>query len=353
MPRPDRGRQPAHQRGRPAGRRRAGPGETGRRGARCRFPARPAPRRAVHDQGLARHGGRRHDGRHRGLARPRPRSRRDRRREAAGGGRDPAGQVEHARVHLGERDRQRGLRPDLEPVRPRPDHRRQQRRLRRRSWPPAARRSTSAATAATASASRPTCAASRGSSRPAAACRGPGTGRGTRGCSSRSRSSARSPVASRTSSSSCRSSRARTGRTRTSSRRRSGMRGRSTSAGLRVAWFDDNGIRTPTPETIAAVRLAVAAIAATGATVEEQVPPDIADARPAWEAVIRADGFAWLWRLIAAAGTPGHGSYDTFGWVVRPGGRADPRRRRERGRRARRHGPKRAAALDAAVRPRW
>ncbi len=85
---------------------------------------------------------------------------------------------------------------------------------------------------------------------------------------------------------------------------------------LRVAWFDDNGIRTPTPETIAAVRLAVGAIAATGATVEEQVPPDIADARPAWEAVIRADGFAWLWRLIAAAGTPGHGSYDTFGWVV-------------------------------------
>ena len=86
--------------------------------------------------------------------------------------------------------------------------------------------------------------------------------------------------------------------------------------GLRVAWFGDNDIRTPTPETIAAVRLAVGAIAATGATVEEQVPPDIADARPAWEAVVRADGFAWLWRLIAAAGTPGHGSYDTFGWVV-------------------------------------
>ncbi len=36
--------------------------------------------------------------------------------------------------------------------------------------------------------------------------------------------------------------------------------------------------------------------------------------------MIRADGFAWLWRLIEAAGTPGHGSYDRFGWVaVRPG----------------------------------
>ena len=57
-----------------------------------------------------------------------------------------------------------------------------------------------------------------------------------------------------------------------------------------------------------------------GRTVEEQVPSDIAAARPAWEALIRADGFAWLWRLIEQAGTPGHGSFDTFGWVTpRPG----------------------------------
>ena len=89
---------------------------------------------------------------------------------------------------------------------------------------------------------------------------------------------------------------------------------------LRVAWFGDNGIRTPTPETLDAVARAVASIATTGAAVEEHLPPDIVDARPAWEAVIRADGFAWLWRLIEAAGTPGHGSYDRFGWVTaRPG----------------------------------
>jgi amidase len=89
---------------------------------------------------------------------------------------------------------------------------------------------------------------------------------------------------------------------------------------LRVAWFADNGIRTPTAETRAAVRAATDAIAATGAFCEEHVPPAIVDARPAWEGVIRADGFAWLWRLIAAAGTPGRGSYDTFGWVtLRPG----------------------------------
>jgi amidase len=89
---------------------------------------------------------------------------------------------------------------------------------------------------------------------------------------------------------------------------------------LRVAWFGDNGIRTPTPETITAVEAAVAAIGSTGAHLEAQVPPDIAAARPAWEAVIRGDGFAWLWRLIEQAGTPGHGSFDTFGWVtLRPG----------------------------------
>ena len=86
--------------------------------------------------------------------------------------------------------------------------------------------------------------------------------------------------------------------------------------GLRVAWFADNGLRTPTPETVAAVRAAVRAIADAGATVEERVPDDIADARPAWEAVIRADGFAWLWRLIERAGTPGHGSYDRSRWVA-------------------------------------
>ena len=31
--------------------------------------------------------------------------------------------------------------------------------------------------------------------------------------------------------------------------------------------------------------------------------------------MISADGHAWLSRLIAGSGTPGHGSYDTRGWV--------------------------------------
>lgn len=87
--------------------------------------------------------------------------------------------------------------------------------------------------------------------------------------------------------------------------------------GLRVVTFSDNGIRTPTAETIAAVAAAARALADRGARVEERVPPLLAEAWEAWDGLIRADGFAWLQRLIAAAGTPGMGSYDTRDWVRR------------------------------------
>jgi amidase len=86
--------------------------------------------------------------------------------------------------------------------------------------------------------------------------------------------------------------------------------------GLRVVTFGDNGIRTPTPETVAAVQAAAAALADAGAVVEERLPPGLGDAWKAWDGLIRADGFAWLRRLISAAGTPGMGSYDTRGWVT-------------------------------------
>ena len=85
--------------------------------------------------------------------------------------------------------------------------------------------------------------------------------------------------------------------------------------GLRVAMFTDNGIRTPTPETIAATEAAGRALEAAGATVEMRVPPDLGAAWDAWDDLIRADGWSWLRRLIAAAGTPGMGSYDTRGWL--------------------------------------
>jgi amidase len=86
--------------------------------------------------------------------------------------------------------------------------------------------------------------------------------------------------------------------------------------GLRVAMFTDNGIRTPTPATIEAVQAAARSLTDVGAHVEEErVPPALGDAWQAWHDMIRADGHAWLERLITAAGTPGRGSYDTRGWV--------------------------------------
>jgi amidase len=85
--------------------------------------------------------------------------------------------------------------------------------------------------------------------------------------------------------------------------------------GLRVVAFTDNGIRRPTPETVAAVEAAAAALEAAGARVEARVPPLLADAWETWDALVRADGYAWLRRLIHAAGSPGWGSYATRDWI--------------------------------------
>ena len=85
--------------------------------------------------------------------------------------------------------------------------------------------------------------------------------------------------------------------------------------GLRVVCFTDNGIRTPTPETVTAVVAAARALADAGAHVEERLPPGLADAWEAWDGLMRADGWAWLKRLIAAAGTKGLGSYESQDWI--------------------------------------
>jgi amidase len=86
--------------------------------------------------------------------------------------------------------------------------------------------------------------------------------------------------------------------------------------GLRVVAFTDNGLRSPTPATIATVEAAIDALAADGAVIRREVPPGLGDVWRAWDAMIRADGWAWLQRLITAAGTPGMGSYDTRGWLT-------------------------------------
>jgi amidase len=87
-------------------------------------------------------------------------------------------------------------------------------------------------------------------------------------------------------------------------------------ATLRVATYTDNGVFTPTPETVDAVRAAAAAISAAGALVEERRPPGLDELAEVWAAIVAADGNAWLARLISSAGTPGHGSYDSRGWVM-------------------------------------
>jgi amidase len=79
--------------------------------------------------------------------------------------------------------------------------------------------------------------------------------------------------------------------------------------GLRVAWFADNGVQPPTPETMTTIRAAADALRDLGARVDERVPPDQARAVDLWERLVDADGHAWLRRLMANAGTEGIGSY--------------------------------------------
>ena len=86
-------------------------------------------------------------------------------------------------------------------------------------------------------------------------------------------------------------------------------------AGLTVVTFTDNGIRTPTPETVRAVEAAARSLESAGGRIRHEVPPALDAAWAAWDGLIRADGFAWLHRLIEAAGTPGWGSYATRDWI--------------------------------------
>jgi amidase len=86
-------------------------------------------------------------------------------------------------------------------------------------------------------------------------------------------------------------------------------------SGLHVVAFTDNGIRHPTPETVSAVEAAVAALAESGAAITWEVPPDLDEAWSIWDRMIRDDGYGWLKRLVAGAGTPRLGSYDTRGWI--------------------------------------
>ena len=87
--------------------------------------------------------------------------------------------------------------------------------------------------------------------------------------------------------------------------------------GLRVAWFADNGIETPTSETMTTIEAAAEALRAAGARLAASIPPDQGRAAELWDRMIGADGHAWLRRLIADAGTEGVGSYaGKASWVT-------------------------------------
>ena len=73
--------------------------------------------------------------------------------------------------------------------------------------------------------------------------------------------------------------------------------------GLRVAVYSDNGIKTPTPETIAAVNAAAKALSDAGAIVTEDVPRVIAENPNIANELSASDGRAWTLRLIERAGT--------------------------------------------------
>jgi amidase len=72
---------------------------------------------------------------------------------------------------------------------------------------------------------------------------------------------------------------------------------------LRVAMHTDNGIKTPTPEIIAAVQTAAAALVDAGLTVVEDRPAALPRAADLANDLSSADGRAWTRRLLARAGT--------------------------------------------------
>lgn len=72
---------------------------------------------------------------------------------------------------------------------------------------------------------------------------------------------------------------------------------------LRVAFLADNGITAPEPEISKAVHRAAMALSEAGATVEEALPPGIAETFEIYRGLFCADGGAGLQSLLELAGT--------------------------------------------------
>ena len=89
--------------------------------------------------------------------------------------------------------------------------------------------------------------------------------------------------------------------------------------GLRVAFYTDNGIVTPTYEIIRAVRTAVHALVDAGAIVEEARPAGIEQSYELFRDLFAADGGAGVQRLLQMAGTTEiHPFVQQFGEILRP-----------------------------------
>ena len=72
---------------------------------------------------------------------------------------------------------------------------------------------------------------------------------------------------------------------------------------LRVAFSSDNGVVSPTPETVETVRAAARALSPAVAGLREDRPPEVENTTDLWMQLAVADGSAWIRRLLEQAGT--------------------------------------------------
>lgn len=90
-------------------------------------------------------------------------------------------------------------------------------------------------------------------------------------------------------------------------------------AGLRVCVYTDNGIQTPTAETIAAVNAAAKALSDAGLAVTEDLPKVITENPEISNDLSGSDGRAWTQRLLDKYGTR-----ESHPWLVRRMAKANP-----------------------------
>jgi len=74
-------------------------------------------------------------------------------------------------------------------------------------------------------------------------------------------------------------------------------------AGLKAAFYLDNGLVSPTAETVDTIQTAVAALTEAGVTATEDRPLEVTTTGDFFKRLLVADGAAWIQRLLDEAGT--------------------------------------------------